>query len=328
MPTPILKTSAIPRLEPTRAEPAKKKKPMFTLGGSSDEDTISSFEHSFIPKRSSLTDSMQKSAPMRKTASFKKEVATRTYDLPSESEGAIETDSEDDYDDNAIEEDDSGDDWEDDDDNSGPSSVNDKALFQRVDSKPNLVSRPSLLTRMMHEGDRASALQNAASRSSPLIRRSRTTSPNGPSSGNSPQEDSGLMMRPQASRAKPIIMTTSNLHPPALSPKTTRRNMMQTELTSSLRQNMIWERQQKSSTLNAVNKRAQSALHLPALRRAMTTSDIKRLDNLPPASQRSEDRASTFREAASSCKSNEPAKINPFNEFFDQGLQEYHQKGW
>ena len=192
---------------------------------------------------------------------------------PEESEGAIETDSEDDMEDNAIMEDDSDDDdWEDDDNNSGPSSVNEKEMFQRVDSKPNLTSHRSLLTTLMHEGDRAQALQNAASRSTPAIRRSRTTSPNGPSTGNSPQEDSGLMMRQQVPRSKPIIMTTSNVHPPALSPRTTRRNMLQTELTQSLRQNLLWERQQKNSTTNAVNKRAQSAVSIPALRRAMTTN--------------------------------------------------------
>lgn len=267
--------------------------------------------------RSSLSDNLRK-AGMRKTASFKNEVSTRViHDATSEeSDGAIETDSEEDSDDNAIEEEDE-DDWEDDNEESNTNSIDERSLFQRVDSKPNLVSRRSLLTTMMHQGDRAKALQNEASRSTPAIRRSRTTTPNGPSTGNSPQEDAGLMMRQQVPRSKPIIMTTSNVHPPALSPRTTRRNMLQTELTASLRQNLLWERQQKNSTTNAVNKRAQSAVSIPALRRAATTNDIK---GLQANAQHHLVKAATIREAA---KNN-----NSFNDYFDQGLQEYHQKGW
>ncbi|KAF2276496.1 DUF1752-domain-containing protein [Westerdykella ornata] len=317
-PNPILKNSVVPRSEFPKVDLAKKKKTVFTLGGSSDEDTLSSFEHSYMAKHTSLSDNMQRSGPMSKVTSFKEDVTTRTFQEASEeSEEAIETESEEDSDDNAIEDDDSDDeDWEDD-DNSGPSSLNEREMFKRVDSKPNLTSRRSLLTTLMHERDRASALQNAASRSTPAIRRSRASSPNGPSTGVSPPEDGGLMMRTQVPRSKPIIMTTSNVHPPALSPRTTRRNMLQTELTQSLRQNLLWERQQKNSTKNAVNKRAQSAVNLPALRRAMTTSDIQNMngrDALPPAL-----RSSTIREAA---------KNSSFNDYFDQGLGEYHHKGW
>ncbi|KAF2732545.1 DUF1752-domain-containing protein [Polyplosphaeria fusca] len=321
-PTPILKTHAQIRTEPSKAEPAgKKRAPMFMLGGSSDEDNASSFENSMSAvKRSSLSDNLRNPNLGKKTTSFKHEVLTRTiHDAISseESEEAIESESEEEESDNAIEEEDSEDEWEDDNDDSGPSSVNEKEMFHKVDSRPNLTSRRSLLTTALHQGDRAQALQNAASRSTPAIRRSRTSTPNGPSTGTSPQEDGGLMMRPQASRAKPIIMTTSNVHPPALSPRTTRRNMLQTELTQSLRQNLLWERQQKNSTTNAVNKRHHSAVSIPALRRAMTTNDIKGLNAFP---QQAITKVSTFRD---NTKNN-----NSFNDYFDQGLQEYHQKGW
>jgi len=164
---------------------------MFTLGASSDEDNQSSLEASMsnFAKRSSLSDSL-KPANVRKTTSFKNEVVTRTIQdaTSEESEGAIETDSEEDEsDENAIEEEDSDDEeWEDDDD-AASSSVTE---FHRVDSRPNLVSRRSLLTTALTQGERARALQNEASRSTPAIRRSRTSTPNGPSTGNSPQEDS------------------------------------------------------------------------------------------------------------------------------------------
>ncbi|KAF2870373.1 hypothetical protein BDV95DRAFT_496422 [Massariosphaeria phaeospora] len=322
-PTPILKTSFLSKPPPTKAEPMKRKQAKFTLGASSDEDNSSSLEAYSLVNRSSLSDHLKKSGlGLKKPTSVRNEASTRTiHDVPSEeSEEAIASDSESESDENAIEEEDSEDDgaWEDDEENeSGPSSVTDRVTFQRVDSKPDLTSRRSLLTTMMHQGDRAQALQNAASRSSPAIRRSRTSTPNGPSTGTSPQEDPGLMMRQQVPRSKPIIMTTSNVHPPMLSPRTTRRNMLQTELTQSLRQNLLWERQQKNATTNAVNKRVQSAVSIPALRRAMTTNDIKDLPTGPPQGIH---KTNTLRDAT---KNN-----NSYNDYFDQGLQEYHQKGW
>lgn len=317
-PTPILKNGFVSKPPPSKAEPMRKKQPMFTLGGSSDEDNSSSLEYS-LRNRSSLSDNLKKAGLVRKNLSFNNQVSTRTIHdaMSEESEEAIESESEVDSDDNAIEEEDSEDDWEDDNEDSAIASVDERPMFQRVDSKPNLVSRRSLLTTMMHQGDRAQALQNAASRSTPAIRRSRTTTPNGPSTGSSPQEDAGLMMRPQASRSKPIIMTTSNVHPPALSPRTTRRNMLQTELTASLRSNLLWERQQKNSTTNAVNKRAQSAVSIPALRRAATTNDFKGMHT--NAQQNNLIRTATHQSAV---------KNNSYNDYFDQGLQEYHQKGW
>lgn len=304
-PTPsILKktSSFIVKPPPSRAEPMmKKKQPMFTLGGSSDEDASSSLEAYSLAQRSSLSENLRKAGSMKKTTSFANQISLRQYqEAISESEGAIESDS-DEPDESAIEEEDSGDDWEDDDeeaDESHQSSMQTSSMFPRVDSKPNLTSHRSLLTTMMHEGDRAQAMQNAAQRQQPPpIRRSRTTTPNGPSIGNSPQEDSGLMMRQQASRAKPIIMTTSNVHPPALSPRTTRRLMLQNELSGSLRQNLLWERQQKNATTNA------------AMRRAATTTDLQGMSTMAQAQP-----------MHTSAK-------NP-NSYFDQGLGSYHTKGW
>ncbi|OAK96669.1 DUF1752-domain-containing protein [Phaeosphaeriaceae sp. SRC1lsM3a] len=320
-PTPILKTSSsfVARPPPSKLELGKKKQPMFTLGGSSDEDAASSFEAYSLKQRSSLTENLRKAPPMRKTTSFKHEVTTRTFhDMTSESDAAIESESDDDVDESAIEEDDSEEDWEDegDEDESGPSSPKDGGLFRRVDSKPNLTSHRSLLTSALHEGDRALALQNQASRSTSAIRRSRTTTPNGPSTGNSPQEE-GLMMR--QSKPKPIIMTTSNVHPPAMSPRTTRRLMLQSELTSSLRQNLLWERQQKNATNNAVAKRQQSAVSLPALRRAATTSNITGMTAEAQQNQMQNGNAPFM----------DDAKFNSLtHDVYSTGINAYHQAGW
>lgn len=316
-PTPILKktSSFLTKPLPSKAEPAKKKQPMFTLGGSSEEENSSSLEAYSLAHRSSLSENIRKAGPLRKTTSFKNEVSTRTFqEVTSESDGAIESDSEEEeFDESAIDESEDEDEWEDDDnEESGPPSVAERPLFSRVDSKPDLTSRRSLLTTAIHQGDRALALQNEASRSTSAIRRSRTNTPNGPSTGSSPQEDAGLMMRQQATRPKPIIMTTSNVHPPAMSPKTTRRMMMQSELTGSLRQNLLWERQQKNATTNAVAKRQQSAVSLPALRRAMTTGDVKGLNTNTTQAQI---RSTTFRDSDNNKDS------SSYNEYFDQGLE-------
>jgi hypothetical protein len=246
----------------------------------------------------------------------KNEVSTRTlYDVSESSETAIETDSEDDVNESAIEEGNS-DEWEDVEPEKSPNVTEHLPLFLLVESNLNLTSRRSLLTTALHQGDRASALQNEASRSSPAIRRSRTTTTlNGPSISNSPHEDKGLMMREPASRPKPIIMRTSDVHPPAMSPKTCRRNMLTSELTGSLRQNLLWERQQKNATTNAVAKRAQSAVNLPALRRAITTGDVTGLNT---NEQQAQIRSTTFRD------DNKPD--SSYKEFFDGS--DYHHAGW
>jgi len=140
-------------------------------------------------------------------------------------------------------------------------------MFHRVDSWLNITSCRPLLTSLMHEGDRAQALQNATSRSTPPIRRYST--------GNSPQEDNVMMMvRQQVHHSKTFTMTTSNVHPPALSPRTARRNMLQTELTPLFRQELLWKRQKKNAYSNNVNTQELSAVSIPVLCRAMSTNDI------------------------------------------------------
>lgn len=302
-PTPILKTS--PSYH--QAQP-KKKGPMFTIGTSSGEEE-SSLESRFLsknkkPNTSALSESVKRlsgSAGSRKVTSFNDEVAVgRAAHSPVfESDDEEEEVSE-----SAIEEEeDDSSEWEDSDDQSGPSSINEKELFQRVDSRPNLVSRRSLLTTLMHEPDRAKALANAASRSSPALRRSRTSTPSGPSVATSPEPGLHIPMPVQEMpRSKPIIMTTSNTHQQqlALSPRTTRRNMLSTELTESLRKNLLWERQHRSTG------------NLAALKRRHTAQDMTKLRQHPePGPVLSHQDKSNFN-----------------NDYFHAGLQEYHAKGW
>ncbi|KAH0545217.1 hypothetical protein FGG08_000671 [Glutinoglossum americanum] len=277
----------------------KKTGTMFMLGASSGEEESSLEEHMstkfHLQTRSSLSEGLKR--PQRKRTSFKDDVSTRTvYEGTHEDDGPDTDDDEEVVSESAIDDDDSSD-WEDSVTESGRSSVNEKEMFQRVDSRPNLTSRRSLLSTLLHQPDRAAALQNAASRSTPAMR-SRTSSPNGPSVSASPEEESALTMRgPQIPRSRPIIMTTSSVHPPTLSPRTTRRNMLATELTESLRRHLLWERQQKNTTASAV------------LKRRHTSHDVTNLQEYP--GQISKD----------------ASKNNSWN-YFDHGLGEYHQKGW
>jgi hypothetical protein len=294
----------------------KKKNPVFHFGGSSNEEENSLPQR--MPAKSALTESIQKPLASKKQTSFKEEVASRTIQEEQVFDDDVFETDEDDIDESAIDDDDDSSDWEDSVEDSGNASIDEKTFFQRVDSRPNLISRRSLITTMLHQNDRATALANAASKSTPALQRSRTSSPNGPSLAASPDSDDAepLMMKKGAkqslkpiaeiprSAAQPIIKTTTNVtpHQQALSPRTTRRNMLATELTVSLRQHLLWERQQKSQTANAVLKRRHTAHDVANLKQYPEKVHMKKEDN---------------------------EGINAsWNQYFGSGLGEYHSKGW
>ncbi|PWY78274.1 DUF1752-domain-containing protein [Aspergillus heteromorphus CBS 117.55] len=294
------------RLSTARPAPrVKNGKGMFLLGGSSGDDE-SSFEDrpALMAHRSSLSDSLSKPGASnlslrKKVASFRDQDGTikPIREGPTDNEDAVE--SEDEVSESAIEDSDS--DWEDSVTESGRSSVEERELFQRVDSRPNLVSRRSLLTLMMHQPTK----MGVPSRSSPALQRSRT-SPNGPSIPASPpdDDDENLTMRgPGVPRSKPIVMKPTP-QSVAHSPRTTRRNMLATELTESLRRHLLWERQQKSATANAF------------LKRRHTAHDMANLQEYPgPKGSQNE-------------QSSAQDKTGSWNNYTDFGPWEYHVKGW
>lgn len=299
-----------------QSQQAKKKSTVFSFGGSSGEEG-SSLRENMQPAqahRSSLSEALRASMPNKKQTSFKNEVATRTiHEDRAMDDEVSETDEEDEIDESAIDDDDDSSDWEDSIEESGKSSFDEKTLFQRVDSRPNLISRRSLITTMLHQNDRAAALANAASKSTPAMHRSRTSSPNGPSLAASPESDDNapLMMKKGVkpgqeiprSGAQPIVMVTTNVapHQAALSPKTTRRNMLQTELTASLRRHLLWERQQKNQTAAAV------------LKRRHTAHDVANLKQYPEKVHMGTDDKDSY---------------GSWNQYFCQGLGDFHSKGW
>ncbi|KAL8679695.1 MAG: hypothetical protein Q9186_004057 [Xanthomendoza sp. 1 TL-2023] len=285
---------------------------MFLLGGSSGEDD-SSFDDQMLsqPKHSSLTAGLKQNLHTKKQTSFKDEVESRTINNRShEDEDVFESDEEEEDFESAIKEDDGneteeddGSDWEDSISETAEPPSHEKHLFHRVDSRPNLVSRRSLLTTLIHQPDRAAAFANLASKSTSALRRSRRSTPSAPSTGTSPEEESSRARHgAHITPAKPIIMTTSNTHPPALSPRSTRRNMLATELTESLRKHLLWERQQKSTTANAV------------LKRRHTAHDMANLQEYPGTKAELQARGGS--------------KTNSWNHYFDHGLNEYNQAGW
>lgn len=162
-----------------------------------------------------------------------------------------EQDSEWEETDEAVESDEESDEESDgerkDDEQSGdPPRFNDKEMFQRVTSKPNL---RSLLTTLIHKSGRASPLQNAAS---PEIHPRRT------SYGlvDSFPSKNVLQRFPQ-----PSIMNPPNTYPSVSSLCSSRKDMISKELTRSLRKHLLWERKEKSLTVNAVKRRHTAQKH-------------------------------------------------------------------
>ncbi|KAL9098050.1 MAG: hypothetical protein Q9163_006212, partial [Psora crenata] len=261
-------THLAPVLGPGRSVPhTKHEKPdkgIFILGVSSGEDESSFEEHMPPkPKPSSLSAGLKRPTGGKKQTSFRDEVESRLVNNKShEDEDVFVSDDEDDSATDDESEDEDDDEWEDDGSESPDSTVNEQPLFQRVDSKPNLVSRRSLLTSLMHEGDRQAAFTHLA-HSQPPLRKSKTQSRMDAAHRTGEPAEPGVATTAGShlKRSKPIPATASNMQtmPIAFSPRTTRRHMLATEMTESLRKAVLFERQQKKATANAVLKRRHTA---------------------------------------------------------------------
>ncbi|KAI3530415.1 hypothetical protein CABS02_14527 [Colletotrichum abscissum] len=149
------------------------------------------------------------------------------------------------------------------------SSIDEETFFQRTNNNSKLTARRSLITMMVVEMDNRGEVGNVASRSISTLP-FRTSHPAPPTLAVSPNDsdDAPLMMKRDNGRphlkpitegprfaSRPISKSASRWCEAVLSPRTTRRNMLATELTNSVRRNMLWERRQKSATANAVLKR-------------------------------------------------------------------------
>jgi hypothetical protein len=296
-------------LDARRQPVPPQKKAIFQIGRESSE-AESSLKSALHPARQGSLLNAQK-----KTASFSNQLVTQTYTSAISDGEQSDTDY---VDESAIDDDDDSSEWEDSIEDSGKSSVEDKFNFQRVDSKPDLTSRRSLITLMLAQGNRSQRLGNNASQSTSALPRARNAL-NGPSLVNSPNDsdEAPLMMkrgtrappmRPinevPRSNAQPINVTATGMnHQAALSPRTTRRNMLATELTESLRRQLLWERSQKSSTANAV------------LKRRHTSHDVANLKQYP--------------ERPYMNRANNDANAGSWDQYFNKDtFTGYHAQGW
>jgi hypothetical protein len=156
-------------------------------------------------------------------------------------------------------------DWEDS-VSKGDLSVDEKEDFPWADIRPELVSRPSLLTVMMYGATPLSIHPAKAARAgafgSSLSLQPLHTPPNGPSLV-TPQDynDGNILMMPSVHNhySKRGTPTPSSSFPIAFSPMPTRENMLVDELDESLRQHLHWEQQQKNTTANAFFNRKHKA---------------------------------------------------------------------
>lgn len=288
--------------QPIITQPRK----MFLIGGSSGSGEDES------PSLKSAMHSARANGLPKKTASFNNKVSV--FQSPSEQSDSY-------MDESAIDDDDEDSEWEDSIEESGKSSVDDAVTFKRVPSKVNLPSQRSLISLMFAgQEQRTRALGNHASQSTSALTQRARSMHNVTTLVSSPNDsdDQGLEMKRGLRRttlkpitevprtgAQPILTTNtqSSHHQAALSPRTTRRNMLATELTESLRRQLLWERQQKTSTANAV------------LKRRHTSHDIANLKQYP--------------EKVYMAKPRDEVNPSSWNQYFNRDtLGGYHAQGW
>ena len=112
----------------------------------------------------------------------------------------------------------------------------------------------------------------------------------------------------QAPKSRPITITMSNTHSLALSPRTTRQNMLFSELTESVRKDLLWQRQVKKPP---PPKSPIIWQHTP--------HDLENLQEFTggPTCAPFLHQLKEGGEDSSS-----------WNQYFDHGLFEYHERGW
>jgi len=227
---------------------------------------------------------------------------------------SVDSDDEvdDEVDESAIDDDDE---WEDSEDVSGTPRVDDKSMFPRIPSSAQPVTRPSLITLNL-AAERARSPGPVASQSTLAPHHARPTENGSTTAGSLNDSDENPIIMKGAktaqlqrinevprSRAQPInAIPVPVRHQAALSPRATRRHMLATELTDSVRRHIVWERQFRHSTANAV------------LKRRHTSNDLANLKQYP--------------EPVCLRKAEDQNAIS-FNQFFNENVDGgYHSKVW
>ena len=243
----------------------ERKKPTFYLGSpvsdSDEDDTPLTLKPSIkSTSKSSLSPpDMKRSASngVKKTH-FHEIVDTKILPAPQTEE------SEDEDGESAVMSDDDDDEWEDSQSDTG-SVRDDEHLFDKREDT-QLTSRPSMLSTLFKSKSDYN-LSSQAFRSQNTFVRSRTSPSHTPrpqpvSPAPAPVSD-GLPMRIPAPQSG-LTVNGDIAQPIPASPRTTRRKMMASELSESLRRNLLWERQ-----------------HRTLIKRRHTSNDLARLKEFP-----------------------------------------------
>ena len=247
-----------------------RKKPTFYIGSSvsdSDDDDTGplTLKSSIKPAgKSTLSPPGMKRAASNgsvKRTHFHEIVDTKILPAPQ-----IEESDDEDVD-SAVMSDDDDDEWEDSGSESGSIHEDDHLFDKREDT--HLTSRPSMLSTLFKSKSDYN-LPSQAFRSSNTFVRSRTSPSHTPRPQPVLPSTDGLALRIPAQPGLGSGGDTFTEPIPA-SPRTTRRKMLASELSESLRRNLLWERQHRTMTNNTV----------AAIKRRHTSNDLARLKEFP-----------------------------------------------
>ena len=135
-------------------------------------------------------------------------------------------------------------------------------LFQRVKLSTKIPRQRSFLTAELYKEQQKIAMVRTASNSERLLQRPQTSLPSGPFIEKSPegsQESAASLTGLDIPRLTPVDITT---HAMADSTQHIRESIFAAEMTESLRRHLIWERQDKKTTIGAVLTRKDTAMKI------------------------------------------------------------------
>jgi len=247
-----------------------RKKPKFYIGSSvsdsDDEDTPLALKPSIKPpNKSNISPPGMKRASSNgsvKKTHFHEIVDTKILPAPSAEE------SEDEVEDSAVVSDDEDDEWEDSQSDNG--ETQDDHLFDKREDT-HLPSRGSMLSTLFKSKSDYNLSSQALKATNEFIRSRPSPALTPRTQAVLPAEVSGItagIRIPQAT----ITCDNAFVPPIPASPRTTRRRMLASELSESLRRNLLWERQHRAMT---------NSNNTAALKRRHTSNDLARLKEFP-----------------------------------------------
>lgn len=251
--------------------PEVRKKPKFfiasSVSDSDDEYTPLSLKSSIKPaSKSTISPPGMKRASSNgsstKKTHFHEIVHTKILSAPQ-----TEEESDGDEEDSAVMSDDEDDDWEDSQSDNG--EAQDEHLFDKREDT-HLTSRHSMLSTLFKSKSDYN-LPSQAFRASNTFVRSRTSPSHTPRPQPFSPPGDGPALRIPA-QVSGLAGADQFTQPIPASPRTTRRKMLASELSESLRRNLLWERQHRTMTNNAA---------AAALKRRHTSNDLARLKEYP-----------------------------------------------